>query len=171
MQTFKQGVILDQVNKIKKATVYTDGACKGNPGPGGWGCVIYLDHLPAIEIGGSSSQTTNNKMELTAPIQALSYLEALKIPIEQIEILSDSTYVIQGITQWISSWKRKNWISSSGSAVANQDLWQSLDARVQTLRQIGTSLKWTKVLAHSGIDGNERADAIASARALDLSLS
>lgn len=155
------------ITAIKKATVYTDGACKGNPGPGGWGCVIQLDDFGPIELGDAQLQTTNNQMELMAPIQALSYLSALNIPIFSIEILSDSTYVLKGITEWMPNWKRKNWVSSSGSAVANQALWKQLDSHVQTLKKQGVLFQWTKVLAHSGVPGNERADTIASSLALE----
>ncbi|MEM6503565.1 MAG: ribonuclease HI [Cyanobacteria bacterium P01_C01_bin.89] len=135
-------------------SLYTDGACSGNPGPGGWGAVAYFDDKSCHEIGGADRQTTNNRMELQAAIAALALLDTF--PHQQpITLHSDSKYVIDGITKWIRGWKRKGWKTSTGKAVLNQDLWQALD-------QVNQSwVNWRYVRGHSGDLGNERCDAIA----------
>ncbi len=135
-------------------SLYTDGACSGNPGPGGWGAVAYFDDQSCHEIGGADRQTTNNRMELQAAIAALELLDTFPHP-QPITIHSDSKYVIDGITKWIRGWKRKGWKTSTGKAVLNQDLWQALD-------QVNQSwVSWRYVKGHSGDRGNERCDAIA----------
>ncbi len=136
------------------SSLYTDGACSGNPGPGGWGTVAYFDDGGCHEIGGADRQTTNNRMELQAAIGALELLKAF--PHQQpITLHSDSKYVIDGITKWIHGWKRKGWKTSTGKAVLNQDLWQALDDLNESW------VKWQYVRGHSGDRGNERCDAIA----------
>lgn len=138
----------------KIASLYTDGACSGNPGPGGWGAVAYFDDQSCHEIGGGDRQTTNNRMELQAAIAALELLD--QFPHQQpLTLHSDSKYVIQGITQWIRGWKRKGWKTSTGKAVLNQDLWETLDGLNQPW------VRWEYVRGHSGDRGNERCDAIA----------
>ncbi|MGZ5034110.1 MAG: ribonuclease HI [Usitatibacter sp.] len=132
--------------------IYTDGACKGNPGPGGWGAVLEYDGTER-ELFGGESPTTNNRMELTAVIEALT---ALKRP-SRIVMHTDSTYVMKGITEWIVGWKARGWKTAAKDPVKNVDLWKRLDALV-ALHEI----KWVWVKGHSGHDGNERADKLAN---------
>jgi ribonuclease HI len=134
--------------------IHTDGACKGNPGPGGWG-VLMQSGEHTRELFGGEPQTTNNRMELMAVIQALN---ALKRPC-RVEIHLDSEYVRKGITEWIHGWKAKGWRTASKQPVKNADLWQQLDALVH-----GGShdLSWHWVKGHAGHPGNERADALAN---------
>jgi ribonuclease HI len=131
---------------------YTDGACSGNPGRGGWASVILSPKGTVKEIGGGSDLTTNNKMELMAVIETLRTIK----PKSQAIILTDSSYVLNGITKWIFGWKKSNWINSSGEAVANKDLWEELYSENKKL-----SIEWRYCRGHIGIAGNERADAIA----------
>jgi ribonuclease HI len=134
--------------------IHTDGACKGNPGPGGWG-VLLQSGEHSRELFGGERQTTNNRMELMAVIQALS---ALKRPC-RVEIHLDSEYVRKGITEWIKGWKAKGWRTASKQPVKNADLWQQLDELVQNC---GHDLSWHWVKGHAGNAGNERADALAN---------
>jgi ribonuclease HI len=134
-------------NKSKMIEIYTDGACSGNPGPGGWG-VYIIDGKIEIELGGSSEGiTTNNKMELTAAIKALEYFETKK----NIKLHTDSTYVLKGITEWIYGWKTKDW-----KKVKNVELWKKLD-KLNSFHNVD----WNYVPAHVGVFGNEKADSIA----------
>lgn len=135
-------------------SVYTDGACSGNPGPGGWGTVVYFTDGSVHEMGGAAPQTTNNRMEMQAAIAALEFLAAAQ-PREPISLYTDSEYVMKGITQWIQGWKKKGWKTSTGKPVLNQDLWQVLD------RLNSKQVVWRYVRGHSGNTGNERCDAIA----------
>ncbi len=138
--------------------IYCDGACSGNPGPGGWGTVV-VDHKGDVEeMGGFDPATTNNRMEMLAAIAGLSRLEATQS--RTIELYTDSTYVIRGITQWVHGWKNRGWTTSQGEPVANQDLWEELDQLTSTLKP---SIKWLYVRGHQGNPGNERVDAIAVA--------
>ena len=131
--------------------IYTDGACSGNPGPGGWGAVLlYGEHRR--EISGASTDTTNNRMELTAAIRAL---EALKRPTD-VALYTDSTYVKDGITRWLPGWKAKGWRTASKAPVKNRDLWEALDALVQR-----HDVSWHWVRGHAGNLENERADTLA----------
>jgi ribonuclease HI len=139
---------------MKSITIYTDGACKGNPGPGGWGVLLQYGSFEK-ELCGGESATTNNRMELTAVIQALL---ALTQPCE-VTLYLDSQYVRLGITEWIDGWKRKKWRSSTGKPVKNQDLWQQLDELVQNS---GHKIAWNWVKGHAGDPGNERADSLAN---------
>jgi ribonuclease HI len=142
-------------------TIYTDGACSGNPGPGGWGTVIYFHDGAVHELGGGEALTTNNRMEMQAAIAALEFLEASRQP-NSIVLYTDSEYVKNGITQWIQGWKKKGWKTSAGKPVLNQDLWQVLDAlNLRLGTQLATPLKWEYVRGHTGNIGNERCDAIA----------
>lgn len=134
--------------------IHTDGACKGNPGPGGWG-VLLQSGGHVRELFGGESLTTNNRMELMAVIQAL---QALKRPC-RVEIHLDSEYVRKGITEWIKGWKAKGWRTASKQAVKNADLWQQLDRLVQSC---GHDLSWHWVKGHAGNAGNERADQLAN---------
>ncbi|MEM9171987.1 MAG: ribonuclease HI [Pseudomonadota bacterium] len=132
--------------------IYTDGACRGNPGPGGWGVLMqYGDHEKTLQ--GGESDTTNNRMELTAAIRAL---EALKRPCD-VRLFTDSVYVRNGITQWVAAWKARGWMTSSKKPVANRDLWEQLDTMAGTHR-----IDWRWVKGHAGDPGNERADALAN---------
>jgi ribonuclease HI len=139
--------------------IYTDGACKGNPGPGGWGVLLIAGGTEKELFGGELS-TTNNRMELMAVIQALS---ALKRPCE-VTLFLDSQYVLKGITEWLPGWKAKGWRTASKQPVKNVELWQQLDALVQ---QGGHRIDWRWVRGHNGDPGNERADALAN-RGVDL---
>ncbi len=140
-------------------SIYTDGACTGNPGPGGWGVVICYQDGSVHELGGGDAQTTNNRMEMQAAIAALEFLTT-QTQAEPITLYTDSEYLKNGITQWIKGWKRKGWQTSTGKAVLNQDLWELLDDL--NSRQI----KWQHVRGHSGNFYNERCDVIARAFAL-----
>ncbi len=134
--------------------VYTDGACKGNPGPGGWGVLLQSGGATKELFGGELS-TTNNRMEMMAVIQALT---ALKRPC-QITLYLDSEYVRKGITEWIHGWKARAWRTAAKAPVKNVDLWQQLDALVS---QSGHRIDWRWVRGHAGDPGNERADALAN---------
>ena len=134
-----------------KVTIYTDGACSGNPGPGGWGAVLsYNGHKK--EIFGGEQNTTNNRMELTAAIEALKTLKREC----HIDIYTDSTYVKDGITQWIKGWKEKDWKTANRKPVKNVDLWQLLEEQIEK-----HNVKWHWVRGHTGNHGNERADELA----------
>lgn len=135
-------------------TIYTDGACKGNPGPGGWGAYMK-SAAHERDLFGGEPNTTNNRMELMAVIQAL---EALKRPC-RVDLWLDSQYVRQGITEWIHGWKAKGWRTASKQPVKNADLWQRLDALVHGGPH---EIKWHWVKGHAGDAGNERADALAN---------
>ncbi|MCS6814465.1 MAG: ribonuclease HI [Cyanobacteria bacterium] len=135
-------------------SIYTDGACSGNPGSGGWGVVIYFSDGTVHELGGAEPHTTNNRMELQAAIAALEFWQQVN-PSEPVTLYTDSDYLRNGITKWISSWKKKGWKTSKGEAVLNQDLWQRLDALNSAL------VRWNYVKAHAGYEGNERCDQIA----------
>jgi ribonuclease HI len=136
----------------KTIHIYTDGACKGNPGPGGWGAVLEHDGKER-EIYGGERSTTNNRMELTAVIEALA---ALKRP-SRVILHTDSQYVQKGITEWINGWKARGWRTASKEPVKNIDLWKKLDEVVKS-----HEIDWVWVKGHSGHDGNERADALAN---------
>lgn len=134
--------------------MYTDGACKGNPGPGGWG-VLLKSGATEKELFGGEPGTTNNRMELMAVIQGLS---ALKRPCA-VQLFLDSQYVLKGITEWLPGWKAKGWRTAGKTPVKNVELWQQLDALVQ---QSGHVIDWRWVRGHNGDPGNERADALAN---------
>jgi ribonuclease HI len=133
-------------------TLYTDGACKGNPGPGGWGVLMQSGERQR-EIFGGEANTTNNRMELMAAIEGLN---ALKKPC-RVAIYTDSNYVRQGMTQWLAQWKRNGWRTAARKAVKNADLWQQLDQACERHR-----VEWHWVKGHSGHPGNERADELAN---------
>lgn len=144
---------------MNQVEIYTDGACKGNPGPGGWG-VLLQSGATRKELYGGESSTTNNRMELMAVIQAL---EALKRPCA-VTLYLDSQYVLKGITEWLPGWKAKGWRTASKQPVKNQELWQRLDA---LLAQGGHAVDWRWVRGHAGDPGNERADALANLGVLE----
>ncbi len=134
-----------------QVTIYTDGACSGNPGPGGWGAVL-ISGMRERDIWGGEAPTTNNRMELMAAIEAL---EALKKPC-LVDLHTDSQYLRQGITQWIHNWKARGWRTADKSPVKNEDLWKRLDA-ARTRHEV----RWHWVKGHAGHPLNERADALA----------
>ncbi|MBX9926945.1 MAG: ribonuclease HI [Hyphomicrobiaceae bacterium] len=136
---------------MKRVTIYTDGACSGNPGPGGWGAILmYGGHRR--ELSGGEAQTTNNRMELLA---AISALETLKEPCE-VELYTDSNYVKDGISKWITGWKRNGWKTADKKPVKNAELWQRLDAARGRHK-----VDWRWVKGHAGHPENERADELA----------
>jgi ribonuclease HI len=133
--------------------IYTDGACRGNPGPGGWAALLIMGENQK-ELNGAEGLTTNNRMELTAVIRAL---QALKRPVQAC-IYTDSEYVRRGITEWVQGWKLRGWRTADKKPVKNQDLWQQLDELAA-----GHQLEWRWVKGHSGVPGNERVDHLANA--------
>lgn len=135
-----------------KVFIYTDGACKGNPGPGGWGVYFqYKGHRK--ELYGGQQETTNNQMELMAAIMALESLNHNC----SIKLYTDSKYVLQGITEWMSNWKKRGWKTASNHPVKNMELWQRLDNAIQR-----HCIEWIWVKGHAGDEGNERADTLAN---------
>ena len=146
--------------------IYADGACKGNPGPGGWGVLILHSNGNVEELGGASSETTNNKMELTAVGKAIRHLEKIE---GILKIYTDSSYVIQGITEWMPNWISRGWKTSNNKPVENQMFWKRLkeliDQRSEFFQENG-KVQFIKVKGHSGNPGNERVDKIASDFAL-----
>jgi ribonuclease HI len=141
---------------VTEITAYTDGACSGNPGPGGWGAILVAKRgdtvLRTRELSGGEPQTTNNRMELLAAINALETLERPA----RVTVVTDSTYVKNGVTQWIHGWKRNGWKTSQKKAVKNDDLWRRLDEA-----QVRHDVTWEWVKGHAGHDMNERADELA----------
>ena len=137
---------------MKKVQIFTDGACRGNPGKGGWGALLQFDGEER-EICGGETLTTNNRMELRAAIEAL---KALKHTCE-IDVTTDSSYVKNGITQWLAKWKTNNWLTSNRKPVKNIDLWQELDKLTQK-----HNIRWHWIKGHSGHIGNEIADKLAN---------
>lgn len=147
---------------MNEVVIYTDGACKGNPGPGGWGVLLRAPDGSEKELFGGERETTNNRMEMMAVIEALS---ALKRPCDVVLHL-DSQYVLKGITEWLTGWKAKGWKTSTKQPVKNVDLWQRLDQLVSTC---GHTIDWRWVKGHAGDPGNERADALAN-RGVEMAL-
>lgn len=145
----------------KLVVIHTDGACKGNPGPGGWGATLEYGGV-VKELFGGEPDTTNNRMELTAVIEAL---KALKRDCD-IRLVTDSQYVQKGVETWMDNWKRKNWKTSTGKPVANRDLWEALDRELQSHRVV-----WEWVRGHQGHVGNERADELANRGVESITLS
>jgi len=137
---------------VKRVALFTDGACRGNPGPGGWGVLLrYGDH--ERELYGGEPATTNNRMELRAAIEGL---KALREPCE-VTLTTDSTYVMKGLTEWLPGWKARGWRTAGRKPVKNAELWQALDAEARRHQ-----VHWEWVKGHSGHEGNERADALAN---------
>ena len=141
--------------------VFTDGAAKGNPGPGGWGAIVVTPDRRVTELGGGSPHTTNNKMELSGAIAALQHVAQHPGPVA---IYTDSTYLIQGITQWVWAWRKRGWKTAEGTDVLNRELWEQLSSLVNA-RARG-ELQWHWVRGHIGTPGNERADQISVAFAM-----
>ncbi len=136
----------------EQVIIYTDGACKGNPGKGGWGAVLQYKGKTK-ELFGGEAETTNNRMELTAAIEALG---ALKKPCS-VKLYTDSKYVLQGITEWMANWKKRGWKTAAKKPVKNEDLWRELDAALEK-----HEVEWQWVKGHSGDNGNDKADELAN---------
>lgn len=159
-----------------KVTIHTDGSSRGNPGPGGWGCILVTEHSKSkvesekskgdadydevIELGGSEKLTTNNRMELMGAIQGLREIGK---GVREVEVCTDSEYVKKGMTEWIRGWIARGWKGSTKKPVLNQDLWELLKQEEDRLIALGTAVKWTYVRGHAGVPLNERADVIATA--------
>lgn len=137
---------------MSAVVIYTDGACRGNPGPGGWGAVLASGGHER-ELNGAERLTTNNRMELTAAIRALA---ALKRPCE-VQLYTDSQYVRKGITEWVTQWKKRDWRTADRKPVKNVDLWQELEREIERHQ-----VEWHWVKGHAGVPGNERADRLAN---------
>ena len=151
--------------KSTNITIYCDGACSGNPGPGGWGSIVIAGDL-VVELGGGARATTNNRMEMTAALEALNYCSKnySKGDISAIQVFTDSVYIIRGITQWIFGWKKRGWKNAANEEVSNQDIWVELDKIVFAIKtKLDCEIKWNFVKGHSGVLGNERCDVIAVA--------
>lgn len=145
-------------NTLESIIIFTDGACTGNPGPGGWAAVIAFPNGQVRELGGGNPQTTNNRMEL---VGALKALQALEGHTEPTVIYTDSVYVIRGITEWIWNWRRRGWKNAEGGDILNQDIWEELFIQASLRKEFG--LDWKYVRGHTGVPGNERCDEIAVA--------
>jgi ribonuclease HI len=137
---------------VSTVEIYTDGACRGNPGPGGWAALLSVDGREK-EIAGAEALTTNNRMELTAVIRAL---ESLRRPVSA-RVFTDSQYVRRGITEWLTAWKGRGWLTADRKPVKNQDLWQRLEELAAAHR-----IEWRWVPGHAGVPGNERVDRLAN---------
>lgn len=142
---------------MSRIVIFTDGASKGNPGPGGWGAIV-ADVTRVEELGGTEANTTNNKMELKAVLEALT--KAATLSAQDIDIYADSSYVIQGATKWGTGWRRNGWMTSDKKPVLNKDLWEPL---LDVIDTIPGKISWHNVGGHIGIPGNERVDEIADA--------
>jgi ribonuclease HI len=138
---------------VSVVEIYTDGACRGNPGPGGWAALLSCDGREK-EISGAEAHTTNNRMELLAVIRAL---ESLKKPQVRVNVFTDSQYVRKGITEWLANWKARGWRTASRKPVMNQDLWEQLEAV-----SAPHTIEWHWVPGHAGVPGNERVDRLAN---------
>ena len=137
---------------MKPVEIYTDGACRGNPGPGGWGAILRAQDQQK-EISGAESQTTNNRMELTAVIMALAALKR-GVPVR---VHTDSKYVLEGYSKWLPQWKARGWRTADRKPVKNQDLWERLDSEAQR-----HEIEWQWIKGHSGNEGNEYVDRLAN---------
>lgn len=151
------GWTLNRDHLENQIVVYCDGACSGNPGPGGWGTIVSTTDGRVRELGGGALGTTNNQMELTATIEALKMIDDAP---GEIVIYTDSVYVIRGITQWIWGWIRNGWKTAEGKEVLNREYWQELSKLVSERKKISAT-NWKYVRGHVGIQGNERCDEIA----------
>jgi ribonuclease HI len=140
----------------KHITIFTDGASSGNPGPGGWGTIVAYDDR-VVELGGREDKTTNNRMELQAVLEGLTFVVEERMGDQPIKLFTDSSYVANGITSWIIGWQKRNWTNQAGETIANVDIWKKM---VHVLKEVHISI--TNISGHSGIPGNERADQIAT---------
>ena len=148
---------MDQTT-FKSIVIFSDGACTGNPGPGGWASIVVRPEGTVQELGGGSPETTNNRMEMMGALKGLRSLIG-KDPTPRIFVFTDSTYVIRGITQWIWGWRKNGWRNSEGKEVSNRDLWEELAKTVAQLKP--SVIEWKYVRGHTGVPGNERCDEIA----------
>lgn len=139
----------------KMATIFTDGACRGNPGPGGWGAIVLFPDSHVQELGESHPQTSNNQMELTAALKALEGLKDLSCPVA---LYTDSQYLINGIERWLPAWERKQWQTAQGKDVAHQELWKAL-----AIEKKKRTVRWNYIPGHANYPGNDRCDEIAVA--------
>ncbi len=146
----------------KNIIIFSDGACLGNPGPGGYGTIVAFEEQ-VIELGGSEKHTTNNRMEITGALEGLKSLQTGSL----VDLYTDSQYLINGITKWIHGWIKKNWQTADGSAVSNEDLWQDL---YKTIQQKRLTINWHYVRGHAGTPANERVDEIATTFAAKKSI-
>ena len=146
--------------KKDEIIIYTDGSSLGNPGPGGWGSVVVYDEK-VIELGGHEKESTNNRMEMTAAIEAFRLIQERKIKGNIINVHTDSAYLLNGITLWIFSWMKNNWRTASKDPVLNQDLWEELFKLTLDLKH-RYKIEWIKVSGHSGVQLNEKCDLIAT---------
>jgi ribonuclease HI len=138
---------------LPRVTIYTDGGCRPNPGPGGWGVVILEKGADPVELSGAEAEATNNRMELRAAIEALRALDAP----HRVELVTDSEYLRKGVTEWLDGWRQRGWTTAGRKAVANRDLWEALDRELERHR-----VEWRWVKGHAGDRWNERADELAS---------
>lgn len=145
---------------MEKIVVFTDGACSGNPGPGGWASIIVRGHEQVQELGEADPQTTNNRMEIAGVLEALKWIQKKKMT-EEIQVYTDSVYVLRGIQQWVWGWARNNWKTAEGKEVLNQDLWKEFLTFFQSFDR--KRIQWFYCPGHAGIPGNERCDEIAVA--------
>jgi ribonuclease HI len=148
----------NQLMKQKNIIAYTDGSSRGNPGPGGWGAVLWYPDETVLELGGREDNTTNNKMELTAAIRALQGAGEIEAPMK---IFTDSKYVREGILNWVHGWQKNGWKTKNKEDVSNKDLWLKLVDAMES-RKVYGAIEWVLVPGHSGTPGNERADTIAT---------
>lgn len=152
---------------VKSIVIYGDGACSGNPGPGGYGAIVILPDNTVTELAEHHPQTTNNRMEILAILDSFRFLlETDKIAAAaEIEIFTDSVYLIKGVTQWMFGWKKRGWKTASNDEVANQDLWVMMDKVLYQIKtkNSGVKINWNFVKGHSGDPGNERCDELAVA--------
>ncbi|MBN8536406.1 MAG: viroplasmin family protein [Deltaproteobacteria bacterium] len=149
------------IQMIENVIVFTDGACSGNPGPGGWASIICYDGKEVLELAGAKKSTTNNQMEMFSVLESLKEVLEKKTGIQKdtrIHIYTDSTYVINGATKWMWGWSRKNWMNSEGKPVANKEIWEQFFFHIKNNRQ---RINWNYVRGHTGVIGNERCDEIA----------
>lgn len=144
---------------LESVVMFTDGACSGNPGPGGWAAIVVYPEGHVVELGGGDASTTNNQMEMLAVIKGL---ESAKSANQPIVVYTDSTYVIRGITQWVWGWRQRGWLTAEGQPVANRELWEELVRLTSARTRLG-GIDWRYVRGHTGVPGNERVDEIAVA--------
>jgi len=147
---------LNATKKNNTIEIYTDGACKGNPGPGGWGAILVSDQ-DRFEIQGGEGQTTNNRMEMLAAIESIKIATKIDLAAKQLVVHTDSQYLKNGIQSWVTNWKKNGWLTSDKKPVKNQDLWQQLDDFNSSYK-----IDWKWVRGHNGHELNERADALAN---------
>jgi ribonuclease HI len=144
-------------SEFTSTIIFTDGACTGNPGPGGWAAIVVTPAGEVRELGGANPATTNNRMEMMGTLQGLRSISPTET--SSLVVYTDSTYVIRGITQWIWGWRSKGWKNAEGGEVSNRDLWEELSKEVSRLKPL--QVQWKYVRGHTGVPGNERCDEIA----------